>query len=317
MTRFGYFLSSEEFSPLELVDQARMAEDAGFEALWISDHYHPWTDAQGHSGFVWGTIGALSQVTSLPITTAVTCPSFRLHPAIIAQAAATAAVQTRGRFTLGVGSGEALNEHILGQVWPPTKVRLDMLAEAVEVIRALWTGRRISHQGRYFTVDNARVYTLPDRPPGIYVSGFGPRSAELAGRIGDGFVTTKPDRELVRAFREAGGTAKPTQAGFKVCWSPDRDQAVKLATERWAVEALPGELNQVLPQPAHFEQAASLVTDTMVAAQVPCGDDVEAHVNAARAYLNAGFDEVYVNQIGPNQRGFFDFWRREVLPELR
>src|SRR5919198_2093283 len=165
--KIGCFLSSEEHGPGALVEQARRAQEAGFHALWISDHYHPWIDEQGHSPFVWATIGAISQVTSLPVTTAVTCPTVRVHPAVVAQAAATCAVMLEGRFTLGVGSGEALNEHILGDPWPSASVRLEMLEEAVEVIRALWSGRQCEHRGRHYIVENARLYTLPETPPPI------------------------------------------------------------------------------------------------------------------------------------------------------
>ena len=165
MTRYGYFLAAEEHEPQELVRQARLAEQAGFDALWISDHFHPWLDEQGQSGFVWSVIGAISQATSLPVTTAVTCPLLRQHPAIVAQAAATSALLTGGRFTLGVGTGEALNEHITGQPWPPAEQRLEMLEEAVHVIRELFSGRLITHRGKHYTVDTARIYSTPDLPP--------------------------------------------------------------------------------------------------------------------------------------------------------
>ncbi|HET9172375.1 MAG TPA: TIGR03557 family F420-dependent LLM class oxidoreductase [Actinospica sp.] len=317
MARVGYFLSSEEFSPKELVEQARMAQDAGFHALWISDHFHPWNEAQGQSGFIWGTIGAISQAVDLPITTAVTCPTVRMHPAIVAQAAATAAVQTGGRFALGVGSGEALNEHILGDRWPASaRARLEMLEEAVEVIRKLWTGKRITHYGKHYTVEGARIYTLPDEPPPIYVSGFGPRSALLAGRIGDGYVSVQPKPDLVETFRGAGGAGKPTQGGYKVCWSRDREAAEKNAARLWNTELVPGELAQVLPQPAHFEQAASLVPDKAVAEHFVCGDDPQEHLDRLATYFDAGFDEVFVNQIGPEQQGFFEFYAKNVLPMI-
>ncbi|MBS2961425.1 TIGR03557 family F420-dependent LLM class oxidoreductase [Actinocrinis puniceicyclus] len=315
--KIGYFLSSEEFGPRELVEQARMAQDAGFEALWISDHYHPWNDAQGQSSFVWGTIGALSQAVDLPITTAVTCPTIRMHPAIVAQAAATAAVLTGGRFVLGVGTGEALNEHILGGPWPTSKVRREMLEEAVEVMRELWKGDVVNHRGTYYTVDQARLYTLPEEPVRVYVSGFGPASARMAGRVGDGYVGTQPDSRLLGVFREHGGRGKPAQGGYKVCWGPDRDAAVKTAHERWANEQLPGELAQVLPQPRHFEQAQQLVTPQMVASALVCGDDEEAHLRRFAEYADAGYDEVYINQIGPEQRGFFDFYAERILPRLK
>ncbi|MDF2829709.1 MAG: luciferase, partial [Mycobacterium sp.] len=205
MAKIGYFLSCEQNGPKELIDQAKRAEAAGFESLWISDHFHPWNDEQGQSPFVWGVIGALSEATSLPVTTGVTCPTMRIHPAIIAQAAATAAVQLDGRFVLGVGSGEALNEHILGDPWPSVGVRLEMLEEAIDVIRILHEGKEISHHGLHYEVQEARIYTLPEQPVPIYVSGFGPQAAEFAGRIGDGFCTVTPDAELVKTFRSSGG----------------------------------------------------------------------------------------------------------------
>lgn len=316
MTRYGYFLSSEEFSPAELLDQARMAEEAGFQALAVSDHFHPWNDEQGEGSFVWSVIGALSQVTSLPITTLVTCPTIRMHPVINAQAAATAAVLTGGGFRLGLGSGEALNEHVLGDAWPATDQRLDMLEEAVEVIRKLSTGERITHRGPHYTVENARLYTLPAEPAPLYVSGFGPKAAERAARIGDGFVTMQPDAELVETFRRSGGGDKPVIGGLKVCWDTDRQRAVKTVHRLWPNEQLPGELAQILPTPEHFEQASSLITEDMVAQATVCGDNLAEHVKALAAYAQAGFDEVYVNQIGPDQVQFFDFYRTEVLPRL-
>ena len=313
--RIGYFLSSEEHGPQALVDQARRAEAAGFHALWISDHYHPWTDEQGHSPFVWSTIGALSQASRLPIATAVTGPTVRIHPAIVAQAAATSAVLLEGRFALGVGSGEALNEHILGDAWPDADVRLEMLEEAVEVLRLLWSGGQRDHRGRHYTVQNARIYDLPDEPPPIIVSGFGPKSVRLAARIGDGYMTTMPDAELIDLYRSEGGRG-PVQAGTKVCFGADEAQARRTAHRLWPNEALPGELAQVLPTPAHYEQACSLVTEDMVAEAVPCGPDLERHLAALQEYADAGVDELYVQQIGPDQDAFFGEWAREVLPRF-
>jgi G6PDH family F420-dependent oxidoreductase len=313
MVSTGYFLSCEEFGPRELVRQAQQAADAGFERLWISDHYHPWNDTQGQSPFVWSVIGALSQAVDLPVTTAVTCPTVRIHPAVLAQAAATAAVQLENRFVLGVGSGEALNEHILGDPWPPAGVRLEMLEEAVEVIRLLHQGGSRSHRGRHYTVENARIYTLPDQPVPIYVSAFGPKAVQLAARIGDGFVCVMPDADLVRAYREAGGKG-PAQGGFKVCHAPTAEEGRKTAHEIWPNEGLPGELAQVLPQPKHFEQAAGLVTPDML--DLPTGPDPQPYVERVQSYVDAGFDEVYVAQIGPHQDEFFRFWRDEVAPQL-
>ncbi|MFG2976837.1 TIGR03557 family F420-dependent LLM class oxidoreductase [Streptomyces sp. NPDC048331] len=316
MTAFGYFLASEEFTPTQLLEQARRAADAGFTRLAISDHFHPWNDAQGNSPFVWSMIGALSQAVNLPVITLVTCPTVRLHPAVTAQAAATSSVLLDGRFTLGVGTGEALNEHIHGDRWPRFAERADMLEEAVEVMRKLFTGDLVSHQGTHYTVENARLYTVPDTPPLIHVSGFGPRAAELAGRVGDGLVVMSPDHEVIDAFREAGGAGKPVVGGVKVCWGEDRDQAVDTVHRLWPTEHLPGELCQVLSTPAHFEQAAELVTRRQIAENVTCGDDVEEHIAAVRAYVDAGFDEVYVGQIGPDNRAFFENYREKVLPAL-
>ncbi len=316
MVSMGYFLSCEEFGPDELLRQARLAEDAGFEALWISDHFHPWNDDQGNSPFVWSVIGALSQVTSLPITTAVTCPTTRTHPGVVAHAAATVAVQCRGRFVLGVGSGEALNEHVFGDRWPPADVRLDMLREAVEVIRALHAGDQVRHRGRHYTVEDARLYTLPETPVPIYVSAFGRRAARLAGEIGDGFSSTIADPDLVRTFREHGGGTAPAQAGFKVCWADTEQDGVTTAHRRWAHEQLPGQLAQVLATPQQFEQASSLVSRQAVADAVPCGPDTQRPLDVIGRFADAGYDEVYAQQIGPNQDEFFRAWREHVLPHV-
>lgn len=314
--RFGYFLSCEEYTPAELVEQARLAEEAGFEALWISDHFHPWNDEQGQSPFVWSVIGAISEATDLPVTTAVTCPTVRTHPAIIAQAAATSAVMLEGRFTLGLGSGEALNEHILGDPWPTAQKRLDMLEEAVEVIRALWTGDVVRHDGRFYTVDTARIYTLPDEPPPIYISGFGPAATALAARIGDGYITTSPDTELLGQFREQSG-GKPAQIGLKACWAPTQAEGVEIAHRLWANSGLPGELAQVLPSPQHFEQASQLVTADMTRESVTCGPDVDTHVDALLAAVEAGFEEVYVANMGPHYTDMIAAYGEHVLPALR
>ena len=240
--KIGYFLSCEEYRPAQLIEQAVGAQEAGFDALWISDHFHPWNDAQGQSPFMWSVIGALSQACDLPVTTAVTCPIMRMHPAIVAQAAATSADMLSGRFTLGVGTGEALNEHILGDAWPSADVRLAMLEESVEVMRTLWEGGQVSHDGDHYTVENARIYALPDEPVEVIVSGFGPKAVSLAAAIGDGFASVAPEAEHVRRFRAEGGGDKICQAGAKVCWSPDEDEAVDTVHRLWPNEVLPGEL---------------------------------------------------------------------------
>jgi G6PDH family F420-dependent oxidoreductase len=316
--RIGYFLSSEEFGPRELTWQARMAEEAGFEGLWISDHFHPWNDRQGHSGFVWATIGALSQATSrMKVTTAVTCPTMRMHPAIVAQAAATAAVLLEGRFALGVGSGEALNEHILGDRWPRADERLEMLEEAVEVIRTLWGGGMQSHRGRHYRVENARIYDLPEQAPQILISGFGPKATRLAGRVGDGFCTVRPDREAVERFRHEANAHKLVAGGMKVCWAAHERVARAKVHSLWPSDQLPGELAQILPTPAHFDQASELVSEETCAAAVPCGPDLEPHLEAIKRYADAGFDELYIQQVGGDHERFFKVYADEILPLFR
>jgi G6PDH family F420-dependent oxidoreductase len=315
VTTFGYFLSSEEHGPRDLVHQARMAEASGFEALWISDHFHPWLDTQGEASFVWSVIGAISQTTSLPITTAVTCPLQRLHPAIVAQAAATCGILTGGRFRLGLGTGEALNEHITGATWPNADERMKMLEEAVHVIRRLFTGELVTHRGDHYTVDTARLYSRPEQQVPIYISAFGDKAARLAGQIGDGFICVKPDAHLREVFESVRGAGRPAAGGLKVCWDPDESEARKTVMRLWPTEGLQGEALQLLPLPRHFEQLADLVTDD--ALPVPCGPDPQVHADAIQAFVDAGYQEVYVNQIGPRQQEFFSFFQNEVLPRLR
>lgn len=315
MAEIGYFLASEEHGPSDLVAYAQRAEACGFRSVLISDHFHPWTDVQGESPFVWSVIGAIASTTQLRVTTGVTCPTFRMHPAIVAQAAATAQLLLDGRFVLGVGSGENLNEHILGHRWPPIGERLEMLEEAVDVMRTLWTGKMVTHRGAHYTVENARIYSCPSTPPPVVVSAFGPRAAELAARIGDGFVTVSPDADLVRAYRDHGG-AGPVVGGVKVSWDTDEQRARKRAHELWPTDALPGQLNQELALPQHFEAAVSLVPEEAVAESVPCGPDPSRHAEAITKYVDAGFDEIYVSQIGPDQEGFLEFFTEEVRPLL-
>ena len=318
MAEIGYTLSSEEHAPNDLVRFAKAAEEAGFPFALISDHYHPWIDEQGSSPFVWGVIGGVAQSTErLRLGTGVTCPTVRIHPAIIAQAAATAAAMMPGRFFLGVGSGENLNEHILGGAWPSADVRLEMLEEAVEVIRLLWQGGYQRHRGRYFTVENARIYTLPDQLPQVMVAASGPSAAELAGRIGDGIIGTSPQGELIQAFEGVGGSGKPRYGQLQVCWAEDEAQARKTAFQFWPNAVIKGELSAELPLPRHFEQAAQMVTEEDVAQSVPCGPDPERHVERIQQYIDAGYDHVYLHQIGPDQEGFIRFAQNEILPRLR
>jgi coenzyme F420-dependent glucose-6-phosphate dehydrogenase len=284
----------------------------------ISDHFHPWIDEQGHSPFVWAVIGGIAQVTStLRVLTGVTCPTVRIHPAIVAHAAATAAMLLPGRFMLGVGSGENLNEHILGDRWPEVAVRLEMLDEAVAVIRKLWEGGLVSHHGRHYTVENARLYDLPERPPPILVAASGARAAKLAGRIGDGLISLAPQEGLLDRYDEAGGRGKPRYAEVGVCWAEDEEEARATAHELWPIAAIKGQLSQELPAPSHFAQAAAMTSRDDVAETVACGPDPEAHVDNAKKFIAAGYDHIWFHQIGPDQEGFFRFYERQVLPRLR
>ncbi|KHL09079.1 G6PDH family F420-dependent oxidoreductase [Mumia flava] len=313
--RVGYFLSTEEYGPADLLAQARAAEEAGFSGLWISDHFHPWNDEQGNSPFVWSVIGAISQVCNLPVTTAVTCPTVRVHPAIVAQAAATSGVLLDGRFRLGVGSGEALNESILGGAWPTADVRLEMLEESLELIRRLFTGEVVTFRGRHYTVEHARLYNVPATPPEIYVSGFGPKATDLAARIGDGYISTSPDAELVARFKE-GSSGKPAQAGAKVAYAQTQDEGWEHAYRLWPNAGLPGELAQILPTPEHFEQATQLVTIDSTRESVVAGNDPAQHLEQIRSYADAGYDELYIANMGPHFLEMIEFYGQKVLPEV-
>jgi len=317
MAEFGYALSSEEHAPNELVRLARRAEEAGLTFALISDHYHPWIDRQGHSPFVWSVIGGIAQATQhLVVGTGVTCPTMRIHPGIIAQAAATSAAMMPGRFFLGVGTGENLNEHIFGDRWPTHDMREEMLEEAVDIIRMLWQGDPVTYRGVYYTVENARIYTLPDQPPPIFMAASGPHAAEAAGRIADGFITTAPETDLLKRFEEGGGTGKPSYGQLTVCWAQDEATARRMAYEYWPTAAIRGELTQELPTPAHFEQAAKMVREEDVAQTIICGPDGARHIAGIKEFVDAGYDHVYVHQIGPDQEGFFRFYESEVLPKL-
>jgi coenzyme F420-dependent glucose-6-phosphate dehydrogenase len=310
----GYALSSEEHGPADLVRYARLAEERGFTYALVSDHFHPWTDRQGQSPFVWAVIGAIAEATErLRLGTGVTCPTMRTHPAVIAHASATAAALLPGRFFLGLGTGENLNEHVLGDAWPEGAVRLEMLAEAIDVIRLLWQGGYQSHHGRHYTVEQARLYTLPEEPPPIMIAADKEDAAELAATAGDGLIGTSPDEELLSQFEAAGGKGKPRFGQVTVCWAEDEASARKTALEWWPNAALPGELSQELALPRHFEQAAQLVSEDAVAETVVCGPDPDAHRSAIEEYAEAGYDHVYVHQVGPDQEGFLDFYSREIL----
>jgi G6PDH family F420-dependent oxidoreductase len=312
----GYALSSEDHPPNDLVRQAQIAEQAGFSFALISDHFHPWLGEQGHSPFVWSTLGGIAQATErIRVGTGVTCPLIRIHPAIVAQAAATVACMMPGRFFLGVGTGENLNEHVTGARWPLPGERLEMLEEAIGVIRKLWTGEEVTHRGGHYTVEAARLYTVPDEPPELYVAAAKPQAAELAGRAGDGLISTAPDEEVVQEFESCGGRGKPTIGMIHVAYDEDEEAGHERAHRLWPNLALAGSGGQELPAPRDFQESAGNVTVEDVAESTPAGPDPAPYLELIRKYEDAGFTHVYVHQIGDNQEEFAEFAARELLPQ--
>jgi coenzyme F420-dependent glucose-6-phosphate dehydrogenase len=316
MVSYGYTLSSEEHGPRALVANAARAEEVGFDFASISDHFHPWVSAQGHSPFVWSVLGAIANATDrISVGVGVSCPIVRIHPAITAHAAATTSLLFGDRFFLGVGTGEALNEHVLGHRWPRPEVRLEMLEEAVEIMRRLWTGDTVDHRGDFYEVENARLFDPPEGPVPVIVSGFGDAAVDLAARIGDGYWGHSPDPDPLRRYADGGG-AGPRYAQINVCWAPDEASARRTAHEIWPNAGVPGQLSQDLPTWTHFEQAVEHVTEDIATKSVTCGPDAGAYVKAAREFTDAGFDHVYFHQIGPDQEGFLTFWDNELRDAL-
>lgn len=315
MVHIGYTLSSEEFRANDLVDLAVQAEDLGFAFASISDHFHPWMDSQGHSPLVWSVLGGIAARTSrIPVMTGVTPLSLHYHPAIIAQATATIADMMPGRFHFGVGTGEALNEHITGEVWPPVSIRQEMLQESLEIIRELWKGDYTTVDGLYYTVHNAKLYTLPEELPPVIVSATGPESAEIAGQIGDALVSTAPNKEVVDAFNKAGGQNKPKYGQITMCYDEDEERAKQTALDIWGYTVLGGQASQELSLPKHYQEAiASFATPDLVAESVVCGPDVDKYHAKIQEYVDAGFTHVYLHQVGPDQQKFFDLAKREFL----
>ena len=315
MLELGFSLSSEEHGPRALVRQAARAEEIGFGFALISDHYHPWLDHQGQSPFVGTTLGAIAQATKrLRLGTGVTCPLIRVHPAVIAQAAASTQAMFEGRFFLGLGVGENLNEHILGDAWPRVSIRQEMLEEAIKVIRHLWEGGLKSFDGEYYQVDRARIYTLPEPLPQIYVAAVGSGSAELAGRAADGLISIAPQPSLVESFQRAGGDRKPCYGQMTVCWAETEQEAIDTVLKWWPIVGIGGSLNSELAIPSYFEAATKTVRPEDVATAIPVGPDPERHLARLQEYASAGFEHVYIHQIGPDQEGFFRFCEREILP---
>jgi coenzyme F420-dependent glucose-6-phosphate dehydrogenase len=315
--RLGMTLSSEEHDPRRLVDLAELAERSGFDFVSISDHFHPWLDEQGHSPFVWSVLGAIAERTErIGVAVGVTCPTTRIHPVILAHATATVGNLLPGRFSWGVGSGEALNEHITGVRWPPAPQRLEQLEEAIDVVRKLWSGDTVDHRGTYYCVEDARIYDPPPEPIPVIVSAFGPVATEVAARIGDGLWTSGTAGDAVTRWKSAGGSG-PVYSQLTFCWGADRDKAIEEAHRIWRNTGVPGQLSQDLPTPKHFEQATSIVTPEMVAESIVCGPDTSAIVEEAKRLIDGGVDHLYFHQIGADQEEFCEVWRRDIEPALR
>lgn len=317
MTQFGLTLSSEEHPPSHLVEIAVAAEEAGFDFVSISDHFHPWISEQGHSPFVWSVLGAIANAThELKVGVGVSCPIMRMDPAISAHAVATTSLLLGDRFTWGVGTGEALNEHVHGDRWPPADIRIEMLAEAIQVIRRLWEGDSVTHRGRYFTIEDAQIFDAPNPPPPILVSAFGTKSAELAAEMGDGLWTTGVKRDVIDEYRSAGGEG-PVWSQLSLCWDEDRETALERAHRVWPNTSLPGQLAQDLRTVAHMEQATQLVSrEDIVQSDLPLGPDPEPILESIDQAEEAGIEFIYLHQIGDPMDGFIDFWKTDLRTEL-
>lgn len=319
MTQFGYTMMCEQAGPRELVRDVQHAESAGFDFAVISDHYFPWLAEQGHSPYAWSVLGAAAQATSrIPLMTYVTCPLLRYHPAVVAQKAATVQLLSEGRFTLGLGSGENLNEHVVGLGWPPADVRQEMLVEAVEIIRALWAGGYVNFRGEHYEVQSARVWDLPEPIPPIGIAVSGRQSCRIAGEHADAVIAVDPEAELLRMFDEYGGSGKPRIGQIPVCYDADRETAVRRAHEQFRWFGGGWKVNAELPGPSAFAAASQFVRPEDVADQIACGPDVDEHLEKVRAYVEAGYTHVALVQVGGDAQEDFIRWAdKELLPALR
>ena len=315
--QIGYKLATEAFAPAEIVAQTRLAEQAGFDFVEMSDHFHPWLDVQGHSGFTWSMLGAMAATTErVGLVTGVTCPSYRYHPAVIAQAAATVALLSDGRFTLGVGAGERLNEHVVGRPWPAVRQRHEALREALEIIHLLWQGGYRSYEGRHLQLEDARVFDLPETLPLVPVAAGGPRAARIAAELGDGLFATEPRRDLVEAYEGAGG-AGPKYVEVPMAWAPDEQTAAQavLETSRWALTGW--KVMSELPNPVNFAAATTTVGLDDVKGHFACGPDVGRYLEVAQPFVDAGFDHLVLQNAGPDPEGFLRFFSEELEEPLR
>jgi G6PDH family F420-dependent oxidoreductase len=319
MVRIGYTLMCEQSGPRELVRDAARAERAGFDFAVISDHYFPWLDSQGHAPNAWATLGAVAHATDeMHLMSYVTCPTMRYHPAVVAQQAATVGLLSEGRFTLGVGAGENLNEHVVGRGWPPVNVRHEMLDEALQIIRALFDGGYVNFAGQHFRVDSAKLWDVGSPGPPIGVAVSGDQSLALAGRYADLMIAVEPELELTEGFDAVGGAGKPRVGQVPISWDPSADKAAERAHDQFRWFGGGWKINAEIPGTAGFAAASQFVRQEDVAAAIPCGPDVNAHVDAVQSFVAAGFTDVAVVQIGGDtQPAFLDWAERELLPALR
>ncbi|XVQ09528.1 TIGR03557 family F420-dependent LLM class oxidoreductase [Spirillospora sp. CA-255316] len=314
--KIGYKLFAEAYDPKEIVRQAREAERAGFDFVEISDHYHPWLYSHGHSGFVWSMLAAAAAGTErIGLATGVTCPFIRYHPAIIAQAAATTAILSDHRFTLGVGSGERLNEHVTGAPWPSITVRHEMLREALEIIRLLWSGGYHSYEGKHLTLDDARVFDLPSELPPVIVAAAGDRAAEIAAAHGDGLFATEADADVIAAYTRAGG-AGPRYGEVPLAYAKDEGTAAASAHRLMRFGLTGWKVQSELPNPINFEAATAPITEDDMRGVFACGPDPDRHVEVVRQFTDAGFDHLALMNAGPDVDGFFDFYATELSGRL-
>ncbi|MDH2425150.1 LLM class F420-dependent oxidoreductase [Sphaerisporangium sp. TRM90804] len=319
MANIGYTMMCEQTPPKQLVHDVVQAERAGFDYAVISDHYFPWLEEMGHSPYAWSVLGAAAYATErIPLMTYVTCPIMRYHPAVVAQKAATVGAMSDGRFTLGLGAGENLNEHVVGRGWPPANIRHEMFGEAVEIIQALFEGGYVNYRGDHFTVDSAKLYDLPDEPVGIGVAASGSQSVDLAAEYGDALIAVEPDAELVERFRASGGEGKPVYGQLAIAYDTDVEAAKERAHRLWRWFPAGWKVMAELPAPVNFAAYSKFVRPDDVTAQVPCGPDVEPVVEGVKRFTDAGFTHVALVQIGaPNQRDFLAWSEKELLPALR
>jgi G6PDH family F420-dependent oxidoreductase len=314
MLKLGYKLMSEEHGPKELVQNAVRAEQAGFDFAAISDHFFPWIEEQGHSPLAWSVLGAIAEVTEkLGLMTAVTCPTMRYHPAIIAQGAATLALLTGDRFTLGLGSGERLNEHVVGLGWPGIVERHERFVEAIDIIQGLLLGELTHYRGKHLQLENARLYDRPNIKPQLVIAAGGPKAARLAGEKGDGLMATEPRKALIDAF----GKKAPRYAEVAMCCAKDEAKARETAHKyfRWSMTGWP--VQAELPDTKGFEAASKHIAPETVAKKITCGPSVDRHLEAVQEFIKAGFDHIILVQIGPDQKYFLDLFERELAPALR